>query len=77
MFLLSNIPAGGSRQSMITLKEDARDHKSLIGEWKCDLPSNIKGDRITVWMNGKIKDFGEFNVPIMLKVYPQNNKGKS
>lgn len=73
--LMLRITGGGlSRDDSILLDGPVPGQRGTWGMWKCELPVSKKSDRVILMVSGKLADFGEFYVPLMLKVYKSNDK---
>lgn len=71
----SSSPGATLQQHVVSLSQTRLDGRSISGGWKCELDPNKKGERVTLELRGKITHFGEFVLPLLLKVYSENSKG--
>lgn len=73
--LMLRITGGGKlRDDSILLDDVVPGQRNAWGTWKCELPASKKSDRVLMMVSGRLQDFGEFYVPLMLKVYKSNDK---
>lgn len=62
-------PGGDLHQDVVSVRPCEEDRKGVEGTWKCVLAPCGKGLRAPMFLSGKIRDFGEVEVPLMAKVY--------
>ncbi|GMH33121.1 hypothetical protein BSKO_00955 [Bryopsis sp. KO-2023] len=77
MTLQAVLPDGTLKVDLIELGYKSREERILTGSWRCTLPASKKNKRVHVTLSGKLKEFGEFEIPIMLKVYAYEDSHKN
>eukprot|EP00210_Caulerpa_lentillifera_P002158 g2072.t1 len=75
LYLRSFSSGSTAKQHVVSLSQTRVDGPSISGSWKCELDPNKKSERISLELSGKITHFGEFTLPLLLKVYPANSRG--
>lgn len=62
------------RQYLVSLTQARGDETELSGSWKCELERNKKSDRVLLDLSGRLNHFGDFHLPLLLKIYPESSK---
>eukprot|EP00210_Caulerpa_lentillifera_P000627 g606.t1 len=74
LHLQCSIPDSVPRQFLVSMTHTRVDERGFSGSWKCELEPNKKSQRVSFNVSGRIRHFGEFHLPLLLKVYPDNSK---